>query len=57
MKLAWIILTVIPVTATAIILALTRGDDAAIRFAAAVWRIPYNRDPFAEPTKGATREI
>ena len=46
MKTAWIILTLAPVTAAAIILALTRGDDTAVRFMAWVWRIPYNRDPF-----------
>jgi hypothetical protein len=47
MRTAWIILTLAPVTAIVAVLALASRTDAAIRFTAAVWRIPYNRDPFA----------
>jgi hypothetical protein len=47
MKLAWIILTLAPVTAIVAVLALASRTDAAVRLTAWAWRIPYNRDPFA----------
>ena len=46
MRIVWILATFPIVFPAAIILALTRGDGAAIAFTASVSRIKYNRDPF-----------
>ena len=45
LRILWLIVTCVPVVAIAFILAFTKGDDAALKFVAWVWRVPYNRNP------------